>query len=101
MGQVIRFNIVGIPPGPCRAVMGFVVSDGTPVGPSLTANLIPGRAMFLDLSMSAFSLTFGQRVEIRPVVQADSTASWCAASTEVWEQSSGRTVLWEDPSQSR
>jgi hypothetical protein len=101
IGQVIRLNVVGIPPGPCRAVMGFTVSDGTAVGLSFMANLIPGRATFLDLPMSAFPLTFGQRVEIRPVVHTDPTASWCAASTELWDQASGRTVLWEDPSQSR
>lgn len=101
LGQVMRLNVVGIPPGPCRAVMGFAFSDGTPVGPTFMANLIPGRATFLDLPMSAFPLTYGQRVEIRPVVHTDPTASWCVASAELWDQASGRTVLWEDPSQSR
>jgi hypothetical protein len=101
IGQVMRLNVVGIPPGPCRAVLAFALSNGTAVGPSYIANLTPGRATFLDLPMSAFALTYGQRVEIRPVVHTEPTTSWCAASAELWDQASGRTVLWEDPSQSR
>jgi hypothetical protein len=97
LGQVLRLNLVAVDPGPCRALMSFASSNGTAVGPSFTANLMPGQATLLDLPMSTVPLAFGQRIEIVPVVRTDPTASSCIASAEVWDVFTGRTAAYEGP----
>jgi hypothetical protein len=87
-GQVLRVNIAAVDPGPCRGTLSFANSNGAPVGGSLTANLAAGQAAFLDLPM-AVTFPFS-RVEIRPVVQVDSTAPWCIVSAELYDQLTGR-----------
>lgn len=93
-GQVLRLNLVAVPPGPCRAVMSFAGADGAAAGSSFSADLLPGHAAFLDLPMSGPLRPFGTRAEIRPVVLADPAAASCVASAEVWEQFTGRNAVY-------
>jgi hypothetical protein len=107
-GQVLRLNLVAanpipINPGPCIAKLSFVDKLGNPAGPApKMVNLSLGQADFLDVAGARLVAQFGQRAELRPVVTIVTTGAAapavCAATAEVYDQFSGRTWAWANPS---
>jgi hypothetical protein len=106
-GQVLRLNLVAWPPTPitpsvsCSAQLSFVDKLGNPAGPApKVVNLSLGQADFLDVAGARLVTQFGQRAELRPVVTIVTTgaATVCAATAEVYDQFSGRTWAWVNPS---
>jgi len=97
--QTARLNADGIssdPAAPCQVQLSFADSSGNVLssGPSLT--LSQGQTSFFELNGN----TLGQqgpgpisRVQVRPVLTQTSAAGTCSASTEVYEQITGRTLV--------
>src|SRR5215831_15903506 len=58
LGQTARLHLVNlgpetpgtVPPGPCRAQLGFLDSAGNPLAPMSQLSLAPGQAGFVDLN---------------------------------------------------
>src|SRR5215470_18090280 len=65
LGQAARLNLVNVgpatpgtvPPGPCRAQMGFLDSAGNPLAPMTQLSLGPGQAGFVDLNRDTLGFT--------------------------------------------
>jgi hypothetical protein len=105
-GQVLRLNLVAHNPNPvapasCSAQLSFVDRLGNPAGPApKVVNLSQGHADFLDVAGERLVSQFVQRAELRPVVTILPSAaapSACAATAEVYDQSTGRTWAWVNP----
>jgi len=104
--ETIRLNVAnfsgtnGYPPGPCHVSLSFVNSAGNTVKTS-SNTLQPGQSASLDLnynqaiSNSPFAVS---RLELRPVVTAD-TVNGCfaASSTEVFETLTGQGRIYALP----
>jgi hypothetical protein len=107
-GQYVHFVAGPINPpigGPVELTLGFVDLNGNPVGPTITsAPLSAGQFASLDLGADALGITRpGQRVEVRPVVTAQSAsgapaAAAILASSEVVDRLTGiGTFVARDP----
>ena len=98
--ETLRLNVVAAyPPTPCIAQLGFRDANGQPQpNPDKTVNLQPGQAAFLDVSAASLGITFGHRVELRPIVSVmlgpNAAPSVCQANAEVFDSFSGRTSAW-------
>jgi hypothetical protein len=80
--------------GQCQAELGFVNSNGSPVGPSLRVNLASGQTESLTLDSDIFGLTVGQRMEVRSVVTPlAGLPSRCEAIAEVVDNQTGLTSI--------
>src|SRR5260370_41192551 len=88
--ETLRLNVVAAyPPTPCIAQLGFRDANGQPQpNPDKTVNLNPGQAAFLDVSATTPRMTFGHRVELRPIVSltlgAGPTPSHGTAKADVY-----------------
>jgi hypothetical protein len=97
-GQTMRISAVAFAPNPCVAILGFADNRGAPVGPSLQVNLAPDRGATLDLNANTLGAQAAQRIELQPVltlqnpVVGTSAHSACAASSEVFDSATGRTL---------
>lgn len=91
-GQIIRLKAAaGDPAGlPCIGELGFRDKNGKPIGPSKRVRLAPGEDATLDFNLASVVSRYGERVEARGVVQAESGK--CGAALEVVEIWSGRAV---------
>lgn len=95
--QTLRLNAEGIssdPAVPCVVQLSF--ADGSAnvlsAGPVLTLN--QGQISFLELNGNSLVGRFGQRVQVRPVLTPTSAPGTCSASAEVYEQITGRTLVY-------
>jgi len=102
--DVLRLNIVAIPPNPCVADLGFFDSNGRSIGPSADVALPPGHATFLDLPgtvvvPSGPNAGPNARVEVRPSVVPTPAASFagCVATVEVFNPRTGTTLIITNP----
>jgi hypothetical protein len=69
-------------------VNGNVLSSG----PSVTLN--QGQTPFFELNGNTLVNGFGQRVQVRPLITTSSADGTCSASTETYEQLTGRTLVY-------
>ena len=103
LGRTRRLNVVGYPPNPCDATIGFLNNAGQPPAnaSAKTVSLNPGQADFVDLRAASVGIGVGQRAEFQPVVMVsqgpNGSASACQATAEVFETLSGRTWAWWPP----
>ena len=99
-GQVLRLNVVAVPPNACVAQLSFVDKFGNPASPGpKPVNLSPGQADHLGVAGNILVPQFGQRAELRPVIAIapGAAASLCAATAEVYDSFTGRTWAWVTP----
>ena len=117
LGQTVRLNLVNlgpatpgtVPPGPCRAQLGFLDSAGNLLAPMSQLSLVPGQAAFVDLNRD----TLGFPTTVTNLrVQSRATISFVAppdpeippgpchnmrASLEIIDNFTGRTTLLSAP----
>jgi hypothetical protein len=99
LGEVIRLNAVvpaatsDVNPGPCVVALGFTDSVGNPLGRPVAVNLAPGQSAFVEFDFSAMLSSFGQRMEVHPVVTPAylGSSAGCHVSAEIYDRLSGRT----------
>jgi hypothetical protein len=86
-GQTVRLTVTAHPPDSCAAQIGFLDSDGKPVGPSSHVSLQPSQSLTLDLPSAAVVKEAGQRVVIQARIVSDPgiAASACQADMEANE----------------
>jgi hypothetical protein len=95
-GQTIRITAVAESPDSCYATLSFVNGNGNPIGTSQPVNLGPGQAMHVDLNGNSLGLSAGQRAEVQPVVKLQTQGiSTCAASAEVFDNTTGATLTYQ------
>lgn len=104
--QTARLNVVAYPPDPCIGQLSFANSSGTPVGKTLSVNLNPGQAAFLELPGSVLyppePLGFPP-VPVHPMVTlasatgGDVSPTACVASVEVYITLTGQTTAYYPP----
>jgi hypothetical protein len=82
-GQTLRINVSASPSGSCIAQLGFLDTDGKPVGPNSGVSLKASESASLDLPSSAVVTRPGQRVEVRPRLVPDSSTTPSACETSV------------------
>ena len=95
--QTVRLNVEGISSDasvPCQAQLSFLDANGNTLsaGPSVTLN--QGQTSYFELNGNTLVSAFGQRVQVRPLITASSGDGTCSASTEVYEQLTGRTLVY-------
>jgi len=95
--QTVRLNAEGISGNsnaPCQIQFSFLDANGNTLsaGPSVT--LRQGQTSFFEINGNTLVSGFGQRVQLRPVITPISGNGTCAASTEVYEQLTGRTLVY-------
>ena len=100
-GQTARLNVVNIGDpnsSPCEVEMVFYDSQGK-VLESDVQKLDPGMAAFLDLSYAAIGNP-NLRVQFRAWVKVIGDPTLCLASLEVFDEETGRTMVFiGDPNQ--
>ena len=104
-GQIMRLIATAFQPSACVAVLSFADSNGHLIGSTLDVNLAPGNSKTLDLYASSLTLPNGQRVEVQPMITllpvatasatAAASSSACAATSEVFDQATGRTWTYQ------
>jgi hypothetical protein len=92
-GETLQINLVGFPPDPCEAQMSFEDSNGNPIGTAKTVVLQAGEAASLNIDGAALANSFGQRVELLPliVVNPNAAPGACRATVEVYDDLLGAT----------
>ncbi len=95
--QTVRLNVEGIASNanaPCQAQLSFLDANGNTLstGPSVTLN--QGQTSYFELNGNTLVSAFGQRVQVRPLITTSSADGACSASTEVYEQLTGRTLVY-------
>jgi hypothetical protein len=110
-GETLRINVsdaqapgaVGIPPGPCRAEVGFVDAGGRALTAPTRLTLRRGGSTHLDLvgdqlssgALSAVDLPAAPRVAVRPVVLLPPGP--CRSSIEIFDNATGKTLVTSGP----
>ena len=81
------------------ATLSFANGAGNLIGTSLNVSLNPGQSAPLDLNSSVLGLQRGQRIEVQPKitlqVPVNSGSSACGATSEVFDQATGRTWTYQ------
>ncbi len=97
--QTVRLNVVAFPPTPCIGLIGFADTNGNPIGGSMSIQLLPGQAAFLDLPGNTLVNALGQRAELMPVVTVPSAGpgNACIASAEVYGNAFAATAVYYPP----
>ncbi len=97
--QTIRLNVLAHPPQPCFGILGFVDSNGNPIGRTLPVSLNPGQAAFLDLPGALLPPSVFGRVEVLPVLTPlpGAVPGECVTSVEVYDQFTGWTHAFYPP----
>jgi len=113
-GQTARLSVQAVAPNTCNGQAVFIDANGNTLktanlslqpgqstslswagtGPSLT--LSQGQTSFFELNGNTLGQQGSgpiQRVQVRPVLTQTSGAGTCSASTEVYEQITGRTLV--------
>jgi hypothetical protein len=117
LGQTARLNLVNlgpaapstVPPGPCRAQMGFLDSAGNLLAPRSQLSLAPGQAGFVDLNRDTLGFTTAvtnlrvhsrATISFNPPPDPDLPPGPCdntRASLEIIDNFTGRTSLLNPP----
>jgi hypothetical protein len=95
--QTVRLNVEGISGNanaPCQAQLSFLDVNGNVLstGPSLTLN--QGQTSYFELNGNTLVNGFSPRVQVRPLIATMSANGTCSASTEEYEQITGRTLVY-------
>lgn len=102
-GQAVRLSVVSVqipsgpPQGPCIAELGFLGSNGLPIGPpNKTVTLNAGESASLDLAGAGLVSGFGARAEVQPFVNVTSAPGALSCSSyqtaaEAFDTLTGRT----------
>jgi hypothetical protein len=100
MGEIMRLNVKGLggPDTKCVAEIGFRNAQGVAVGPSRRVELAPDYAAFLDLNLNTLVSRLGERVELRGWLRHTRYSGPCAASVELFEHITARTMVAQTPS---
>lgn len=90
-GQTLQINIVAFPPNPCYAQLGFQDSNGNAIGSTKTVSLSAGQSASLTINGNSLTSQQDHRIEVLPtvVVNPNQPSSQCAASAEIFANSSG------------
>jgi hypothetical protein len=102
-GQNMRLNVFSVDSTPCVATLGFLDSNGTPIGPTMPVTLSGGQSASLDLNSASLGIPSGApgRIELQPQVtlgSANGSSVACPASVEVFDNSTGRTRTYQSGS---
>lgn len=96
LNQTVRLNAIAYPPNPCAGTLSFNNANGQQVGNTMSVDLNPGQAAFLDLPGSDVVSGTGQRGEVLPVLTTSSTT--CVISAEIYNNSTAGTAVFFPPS---
>jgi len=98
--QTLQINLVAWPPDPCTAQLGFQDINGNSLMAPTTVTLSPGQTTTLAINGNTLTSTFGQRVEVLPMVipiVSQSTTfvptGQCVATAEVFDNVFGITTV--------
>ena len=111
-GETLRINLSdaqtpgvgGVPPGPCRAEVGFADAAGRPLTAPVRLTLRGGGSTHLDLggdqllppgSPTTVDLPATLRVQVRPVVLLPPGP--CRSSIEIFDNATGKTLVSSGP----
>jgi hypothetical protein len=95
--QTVRLNVEGISGNanaPCQAQLSFLDVNGNVLSTGPGVTLTQGQTSYFELNGNTLVKGFGQRVQVRPQITASSANGTCSASTEVYEQITGRTLVY-------
>jgi hypothetical protein len=102
--QTARLNVVAFPPDPCIGQLSFANSSGAPVGKTLSVNLNPGQAAFLELPGSVLyppqpvlgypPTPIHPMVTLASATGGDVSPTACVASVEVYITLTGQTTAY-------
>jgi hypothetical protein len=86
--QTVRLNVAATGTQPCFENFSWTMGDGTPVGPSGSFGLAPGKVGSVDQAGSSLVTGFAERVLVRPVLTPvpgpnGTPSGSCVASMEV------------------
>ena len=100
--QTVRLNVAAYGSQPCFENYSWTMGDGTPVGPSGSFGLAPGKVGSVDLPGSSVVTGFAERVLVRPVLTPvpgpnGTPSGSCVASMEVYLNGVGATLVYWPP----
>ena len=95
--QTVRLNVEGISSNgnaPCQGQLSFLDVNGNTLSTGTSVTLNQGQTSYFELNGNTLVKGFGQRVQVRPLITTSSANGTCSASTEEYEQITGRTLVY-------